>query len=80
MFIYEKGYQSIDTAVGSTFTKMKGVGYTNVYGHERVWDVSDYVFPDQVGDWLGTRIYMWNVRRRMVYVDETDRMTEHNID
>ncbi|XP_046876504.1 P2X purinoceptor 1 isoform X2 [Hypomesus transpacificus] len=47
VFIYEKGYQSIDTAVGSTFTKMKGVGYTNVSGHERVWDVSDYVFPDQ---------------------------------
>ncbi|XP_067113167.1 P2X purinoceptor 1 isoform X2 [Osmerus mordax] len=47
VFIYEKGYQSIDTAVGSTFTKMKGVGYTNVSGHERIWDVADYVFPEQ---------------------------------
>ena len=43
----------MDTAVGSTFTKMKGVGYTNVSGLETVWDVSDYVFPEQVGDWLG---------------------------
>lgn len=29
---------------------MKGVGYTNVNGSERVWDVADYVFPSQVGD------------------------------
>lgn len=49
MFIYEKGYQSTDTAVSSIFTKMKGVGYTNVNGTERVWDVADYVFPPQVG-------------------------------
>lgn len=49
VFIYEKGYQSTDTAVSSVFTKMKGVGYTNVNGSERVWDVSDYVFPPQVG-------------------------------
>nr|XP_020468010.1 P2X purinoceptor 1 isoform X1 [Monopterus albus] len=47
VFIYEKGYQSTDTAVSSIFTKMKGVGYTSVNGHERVWDVSDYVFPPQ---------------------------------
>lgn len=31
---------------------MKGVGYTEVHGDERVWDVADYVFPEQVGDWL----------------------------
>lgn len=47
VFIYEKGYQSTDTAVSSVFTKMKGVGYTNVNGAERVWDVADYVFPPQ---------------------------------
>ncbi|KAM4620859.1 P2X purinoceptor 1 isoform 2-T2 [Polymixia lowei] len=47
VFIYEKGYQSTDTAVSSVFTKMKGVGYTNVDGNERVWDVADYVFPPQ---------------------------------
>ncbi|XP_078121454.1 P2X purinoceptor 1 isoform X2 [Sander vitreus] len=47
VFIYEKGYQSTDTAVSSVFSKMKGVGYTNTEGHERVWDVADYVFPPQ---------------------------------
>ncbi|XP_017268165.1 P2X purinoceptor 1 isoform X1 [Kryptolebias marmoratus] len=47
VFIYEKGYQSTDTAVGSVFTKMKGVGYTNVSGRETIWDVADYVFPSQ---------------------------------
>ncbi|XP_031166563.1 P2X purinoceptor 1 isoform X3 [Sander lucioperca] len=47
VFIYEKGYQSTDTAVSSVFTKMKGVGYTNIEGRERVWDVADYVFPPQ---------------------------------
>lgn len=47
VFIYEKGYQSTDTAVSSVFTKMKGVGYTNVNSVEKVWDVADYVFPPQ---------------------------------
>lgn len=47
VFIYEKGYQSTDIAVSSVFTKMKGVGYTNINGTERVWDVADYVFPPQ---------------------------------
>ncbi|XP_028276750.1 P2X purinoceptor 1 isoform X2 [Parambassis ranga] len=47
VFIYEKGYQSTDTAISSVFTKMKGVGYTNTSGYERVWDVADYVFPSQ---------------------------------
>ncbi|XP_061819112.1 P2X purinoceptor 1 isoform X1 [Nerophis lumbriciformis] len=46
-FIYEKGYQSTDTGVSSVYTKMKGVGYTNVSGVQRVWDVADYVFPSQ---------------------------------
>ncbi|CAB1316858.1 unnamed protein product [Coregonus sp. 'balchen'] len=44
---HQKGYQSSDTAVGSVLTKMKGVGYTNVAGEERIWDVADYVFPVQ---------------------------------
>lgn len=52
VFIYEKGYQSTDTAVSSVFSKMKGVGYTSVNGTERIWDVADYVFPSQVGDFL----------------------------
>uniref|UniRef100_A0A8C6TPG2 P2X purinoceptor n=1 Tax=Neogobius melanostomus TaxID=47308 RepID=A0A8C6TPG2_9GOBI len=47
VFIYEKGYQSTDTAVSSVFTKMKGVGYTNESKVEKVWDVADYVFPPQ---------------------------------
>ncbi|XP_076024231.1 P2X purinoceptor 1 isoform X2 [Genypterus blacodes] len=47
VFIYEKGYQSTDVAVSSVFTKMKGVGYTEVKGGERIWDVADYVFPPQ---------------------------------
>lgn len=47
VFIYEKGYQSTDIAVSSVFTKMKGVGYTNMNGVEKVWDVADYVFPPQ---------------------------------
>uniref|UniRef100_A0A8C9XL30 P2X purinoceptor n=1 Tax=Sander lucioperca TaxID=283035 RepID=A0A8C9XL30_SANLU len=54
VFIYEKGYQSTDTAVSSVFTKMKGVGYTNIEGRERVWDVADYVFPPQVGELFHT--------------------------
>lgn len=52
VFIYERGYQTADTAVSSVFSKMKGVGYTNVNGTERVWDVADYVFPSQVGDFM----------------------------
>lgn len=52
VFIYEKGYQSSDTAVSSVFTKMKGVGYTNVNGRETIWDVADYVFPSQVSKFL----------------------------
>ncbi|KAL0994774.1 hypothetical protein UPYG_G00127000 [Umbra pygmaea] len=47
VFIYEKGYQSSDTAVGSVYTKMKGVAFTNVSGEERIWDEADYVFPVQ---------------------------------
>ncbi|XP_045896137.1 P2X purinoceptor 1-like [Micropterus dolomieu] len=47
VFIYEKGYQTSDTAVSSVFGKMSGVGYTNASGNEMVWDVADYVFPSQ---------------------------------
>lgn len=61
VFIYEKGYQSTDTAVSSVFSKMKGVGYTNVNGTERIWDVADYVFPSQVGDWSALKA-CWNIK------------------
>ncbi|XP_051959535.1 P2X purinoceptor 1-like isoform X2 [Xyrauchen texanus] len=47
VFMYEKGYQTVDTAIGSVFTKMKGLSYTNISGVERMWDVADYVFPEQ---------------------------------
>ncbi|KAK3527639.1 hypothetical protein QTP86_030465 [Hemibagrus guttatus] len=48
VFIYEKGYQIGDTAISSVFTKMKGIAFTEKNGEERLWDVADYVFPDQV--------------------------------
>ncbi|XP_031428270.1 P2X purinoceptor 1 isoform X2 [Clupea harengus] len=47
VFIYEKGYQIEDTAIGSVLTKMKGVGYTTEGEQKRLWDVADYVFPAQ---------------------------------
>ncbi|XP_075957394.1 P2X purinoceptor 1 isoform X2 [Anarhichas minor] len=47
VFIYERGYQSTDIAVSSVFTKMKGVGFTEVNGSGRVWDVAESVFPPQ---------------------------------
>ena len=61
VFIYEKGYQSTDTAVSSVFTKMKGVGYTSVNGDERIWDVADYVFPSQVAgcQWMLDLFCTW---------------------
>ncbi len=49
VFMYEKGYQAIDIAIGSIFTKMKGVTFTNISGKERIWDAADFVFPEQVG-------------------------------
>uniref|UniRef100_A0A8C2L900 P2X purinoceptor n=1 Tax=Cyprinus carpio TaxID=7962 RepID=A0A8C2L900_CYPCA len=48
VFMYEKGYHAIDTAIGSVFTKMKGVSLTNISGEERIWDAADFVFPEQV--------------------------------
>uniref|UniRef100_A0A8C1N0G0 P2X purinoceptor n=1 Tax=Cyprinus carpio TaxID=7962 RepID=A0A8C1N0G0_CYPCA len=47
VFMYEKGYHAIDTAIGSVFTKMKGVSLTNISGEERIWDAADFVFPEQ---------------------------------
>ncbi|TRY99312.1 hypothetical protein DNTS_004000 [Danionella cerebrum] len=47
VFMYEKGYQTVDTAIGSIFTKMKGISFTNTSGKEKIWDVADYVFPEQ---------------------------------
>ncbi|XP_076867895.1 P2X purinoceptor 1 isoform X2 [Brachyhypopomus gauderio] len=50
VFIYEKGYQNEDIAIYSVLTKMKGVGYTQINGVEKIWDMSDYVFPEQGDD------------------------------
>ncbi|XP_056601544.1 P2X purinoceptor 1 isoform X1 [Triplophysa dalaica] len=47
VFMYEKGYQIVDVAMGSILTKMKGLAFTNISGDERIWDVADYVFPEQ---------------------------------
>lgn len=45
VFIYEKAYQVSDTGIeSSVMTKVKGYGYHN----NRVMDVADYVFPQQV--------------------------------
>ncbi|KAG2459407.1 P2RX1 protein, partial [Polypterus senegalus] len=48
VFIYEKGYQSEDGIISSVSVKVKGVTSTNDSDHGfRVWDVADYVFPEQ---------------------------------
>ncbi|XP_016418792.1 P2X purinoceptor 1 isoform X4 [Sinocyclocheilus rhinocerous] len=47
VFMYEKGYQIVDIAISSIFTKMKGVSFTNISEKERIWDAADYVFPEQ---------------------------------
>ncbi|XP_059406666.1 P2X purinoceptor 1-like isoform X4 [Carassius carassius] len=47
VFMYEKGYHAIDTAIGSVFTKMKGLSFTNISGKARIWDAADFVFPEQ---------------------------------
>lgn len=47
VFMYEKGYHAIDTAIGSVFTKMKGLSFTNISGKVRIWDAADFVFPEQ---------------------------------
>ncbi|XP_043095820.1 P2X purinoceptor 1 isoform X3 [Puntigrus tetrazona] len=49
VFMYEKGYQAIDIAIGSVLTKMKGVSFTNISQKERIWDAADFVFPEQGG-------------------------------
>lgn len=74
VFIYEKGYQSTDTAVSSVFTKMKGVGYTNVSGRETVWDVADYVFPSQVSKsyFNFEKGFVSNPERAVQCLDEVD--------
>ncbi len=45
VFIHEKAYQVIDTGIeSSVMTKVKGFGYHQ----DRMMDVADYVFPQQV--------------------------------
>lgn len=48
VFLYEKGYQTVDDIISSVSVKMKGIAITNVpsMGTE-IWDVADYVFPPQ---------------------------------
>ncbi|XP_005988644.1 P2X purinoceptor 1 isoform X1 [Latimeria chalumnae] len=48
VFIYEKGYQSVDGIISSVSVKVKGIAYSNnTHSGPRVWDVADYVFPPQ---------------------------------
>uniref|UniRef100_G3WUQ8 P2X purinoceptor n=1 Tax=Sarcophilus harrisii TaxID=9305 RepID=G3WUQ8_SARHA len=48
VFIWEKGYQEIDSVVSSTTTKVKGVALTNTSDLGlRIWDVADCVIPAQ---------------------------------
>ncbi|XP_041096938.1 P2X purinoceptor 1 isoform X2 [Polyodon spathula] len=49
VFLYEKGYQSEDSVISTVSVKMKGIAYTNKENNPRVWDVADYVFPQQDG-------------------------------
>ncbi|XP_046302102.1 P2X purinoceptor 4 isoform X1 [Marmota monax] len=48
VFVWEKGYQEMDSVVSSVTTKAKGVAVTNTstLGF-RIWDVADYVIPAQ---------------------------------
>ncbi|KAF6082322.1 purinergic receptor P2X 4 [Phyllostomus discolor] len=48
VFVWEKGYQEVDSVVSSITTKAKGVTVTNTskLGF-RIWDVADYVIPAQ---------------------------------
>ena len=60
--VYNKGYQEAEAVVSAVTTKVKGVTLTNYTDVEleavprewrglynRVWDVTDYVVPSQVG-------------------------------
>ncbi|KAM9194756.1 P2X purinoceptor 4 isoform 1-T1 [Dugong dugon] len=51
VFVWEKGYQEVDSVVSSVTTKAKGVTVTNTseLGF-RIWDVADYVIPAQEKD------------------------------
>ncbi|KAF6278271.1 purinergic receptor P2X 4 [Rhinolophus ferrumequinum] len=48
VFVWEKGYQEMDSVVSSVTTKAKGVTRTNTSDLGfRIWDVADYVIPAQ---------------------------------
>ncbi|XP_051828718.1 P2X purinoceptor 4 [Antechinus flavipes] len=48
VFVWEKGYQEMDSVVSSSTTKVKGVALTNTSDLGlRIWDVADYVIPAQ---------------------------------
>jgi hypothetical protein len=72
VLVYKKGYQETDQLVGSTTTKVKGIGYScratvgNPYGKcnisepdTLVWDPTDYVVPPQESNevFMTTSIY-----------------------
>ncbi|XP_069741105.1 P2X purinoceptor 1 isoform X2 [Narcine bancroftii] len=51
VFIYEKGYQSMDSITSSISVKVKGFGFTNLSTvGPRVLDGVDYTFPSQGSD------------------------------
>ncbi|KAM4827704.1 P2X purinoceptor 4 isoform 2-T2 [Thomomys bottae] len=53
VFVWEKGYQEMDSVVSSVTTKAKGVAVTNSSDLGfRIWDVADYVIPPQEEDSL----------------------------
>ncbi|XP_030041827.1 P2X purinoceptor 1 isoform X2 [Microcaecilia unicolor] len=48
VFIYERGYQTVDGIVSSVSVKLKGIAFTNVSGMgPQIWDAAGYVFPAQ---------------------------------
>ncbi|KAM8977115.1 P2X purinoceptor 1 [Pelodytes ibericus] len=48
VFLYEKGYQSVDGIISSVSIKMKGLAITKLENlSAEIWDAADYVFPPQ---------------------------------
>ncbi|XP_056412375.1 P2X purinoceptor 1 isoform X2 [Hyla sarda] len=47
VFLYEKGYQTVDGIISSVSVKMKGIAITNISNSSEIWDPADYVFPPQ---------------------------------
>ncbi|XP_029467919.1 P2X purinoceptor 1 isoform X2 [Rhinatrema bivittatum] len=48
VFLFEKGYQTVDDIISSVSVKLKGIALTNISGMDpEIWDAADYVFPPQ---------------------------------